>query len=61
MTMSITKRHNRFIPCSLHSDCKKIVYKDKSVKENKFYSHSLWFSKNFCTFALINYCMYIKS
>ena len=24
MTMSITKRHNRFIPCSLHSDCKKV-------------------------------------
>lgn len=24
MTMSITKRHNRFIPCSLHIDCKKV-------------------------------------
>ena len=24
MTMSITKRHNRFIPCSLHNDCKNV-------------------------------------
>ena len=31
MTMSFTKRHNRFIPCSLHSDCKKV---QKSVLTN---------------------------
>ena len=24
MTMSITKGHTRFIPCSLHSDCKNV-------------------------------------
>lgn len=24
MTMSITKGHNKFIPCSLHSDCKNV-------------------------------------
>ena len=24
MTISITKEHNRFIPCSLHSDCNNV-------------------------------------
>ena len=36
MTMSITKGHTRFIPCSLHIDCKNVQKSAlKSVKVQK--------------------------
>ena len=61
MTISITKEHNRFIPCSLHSDCnnvQKSALKSVNVQRTgksilQMFAFSFFDGNNICSFLPI--------
>lgn len=61
MTMSITKGHTRFIPCSLHSDCKNVqksVLKSVNVQRTgksilQMFAFSFFDGSHICRFLPI--------
>ena len=60
MTMSITKGHTRFIPCSLHIDCKNVQKSAlKSVKVQKTGKSILhMFAFSFLTAVIFNFVFF---